>query len=157
MNDALFRENVIELLNGGSAHAKLSKALADLLPANRNKIPENSPYSVWDLFEHLRIAQNDIYKYIVDPGWKSPSWPDEYWPEKDHADIGDKKWNESVKLFNADSEGLIKIAQDPAIDLLSQIPHAPGVTYLRELMLAADHNAYHLGQIILVRKLLDNW
>ena len=157
MNDALFRENVIELLNGGSAHAKISQALADLLPANRNKLPENSPYSVWELFDHIRIAQNDIYKYIVDPNWKSPSWPDEYWPDKKHLNISDKKWNDTIDFFNSDLDELIKIAQDPEIDLLSEIPHAPGVTYLRELLLAADHKAYHTGQIITVRKLLDNW
>ena len=157
MNDALFRENVIELLNGGSAHVKISKALADLLPANRNKRPENFPYSVWELFEHIRIAQNDILNYIINPSWKSPAWPDEYWPEKKHKEITDKTWNDSIELFNSDLDELLKIAQDPEIDLLSEIPHASGVTYLRELMLAADHKAYHLGQIILVRKLLDNW
>ncbi len=157
MNDALFRENVIELLNGGSAHIKISKALAGLLPGNRNKRPENFPYSVWELLEHIRISQNDILKYMVDPKWKSPKWPDEYWPKNKNSAVNDKNWNDAIDFFNSDLDELLKIAQDPEIDLLSELPHAEGVSYLRELLLAADHKSYHLGQIVLVRKLLDNW
>jgi hypothetical protein len=108
--------------------------------------------------EHMRIAQEDILRYTLDAAWQSPEWPGGYWPPPAPADrITDEMWEASVKAFFSDLEEVIKLVSDPDIDLTASIPHGDGKTYLREVLLVADHNAYHLGQIVQTRKLLGDW
>ena len=156
MNDNLMRKNLVELLKGGHAHVNFKDAVNGLKPNNRNIRPEGDLHSVWELLEHIRIAQEDILRYTLDSKWKSPKWPDEYWPKKTEK-VTDEMWNNSIKKFNSDLNELIELAQNTKIDITSEIPHGEGRTYLRELTLAANHNSYHIGQIIVVRKLLGDW
>jgi uncharacterized damage-inducible protein DinB len=106
--------------------------------------------------EHIRIAQEDILHYMTDAEWQSPEWPAGYWPAN-VAEVTDEMWNESVRRFSADLEALTDLAADESRDLTAEIPHGKGHTYLRELLLAADHNAYHFGQIVQTRRLLGDW
>ncbi len=156
MNDNLMRKNLVELLKGGHAHASLKNSIDGLDPKNRNKRPNKDLHSVWELLEHIRIGQEDILRYTLDPNWKSPKWPDEYWP-KGTEKVTDEMWNHSIKKLNSDLNELIELAQNTKIDITSEIPHGEGRTYLRELTMAANHNSYHIGQIVSVRKLLDDW
>ena len=156
MNDNLMRKNLLELLKGGHAHVNFKDAVNSLEPKNRNVRTEGDLHSVWELLEHIRIAQEDILRYTLDSKWKSPKWPDEYWPKKTEK-VTDEMWNNSIKKFNSDLNELIELAQNTKIDITSEIPHGEGRTYLRELTLAANHNSYHIGQIIVVRKLLGDW
>jgi hypothetical protein len=103
----------------------------------------------------MRIAQEDILRYTLDKNWKSPKWPEEHWP--DNNKFTDGLWNESVNNFFSDMDELLQLTQNSEIDLTAEIPHGEGRTYLRELLLVIDHNAYHCGQIVLVRKLLNDW
>ena len=155
MNNENFRKTLIDFLNKALAHANVEDAIKDLKPELRNVQPQKGIHSVWELFEHMRIAQEDILRYTLDPNWKSPKWPDEHWPNNEN--LNNEIWNESVKKFFSDLDELIKLANNTEIDLTLEIPHGEGRTYLRELLLVIDHNAYHCGQIVMVRKLLNNW
>ena len=156
MNDSALRENLVELLRGGHAHTTAEKALADVKPELRNTRPAEGLHSVWEELEHLRIAQEDILLYTIDESWKSPEFPAGYWPAKVEI-VTDKMWSASVKDFFDDLEELIRLAENTEIDLTAKIPHGEGRTYLREILLAADHNTYHLGQLVQTRKALGDW
>lgn len=156
MNDKILREHLVNLLKGGQAFVTAERALKNVKPELRNKKPAKNIHSVWENLEHMRIAQEDILKYSVDSEWKSPAWPEGYWVSEKNS-IDDKKWNKSVKSFLKDREEVIRLALNEKIDLTSIIPHTKKHTYLREILLVADHNAYHLGQIVAARKLLNNW
>ena len=155
MYEENLRKNISEFLNKALAHATVKDALNNLKPGNRNKQPGKGIHSVWEEFEHMRIAQEDILRYTLDKNWKSPKWPDEHWP--DNSELTDKIWDETVKKFFSDLDELISLVNNHEIDLTSEIPHGEGRTYLRELLLIIDHNAYHCGQIVIVRKLLNDW
>ena len=151
MDEKALRKNLVELLEGGAAHVSARDAIEGIDPRSATTRPDRMPHSIWELLEHARIAQEDILRYTLDPDWKSPAWPEGYWP--DNPAILDKKTlNKSVKSFLSDLDELIALARDGGRDLTAKIPHGEGRTYLREILLAADHNAYHLGQIVLVRK-----
>jgi hypothetical protein len=157
MNDSILREHLVKLLRGGQAHVTAQQALNGLNPALRNARPENGEHSVWEDWEHMRLAQEDILRYTVDASWVSPSFPDGYWP-KTTEQVTEEMWAKSVAAFFADLEEVIQLAQNPSVDLTAEIPHGEnGHTYLREILLVADHNAYHLGQIVQTRKALGNW
>ncbi len=156
MDDNTLRQNLLEMLNGGIAYAPIEKALAGLKPGNRAVRPAGAAHSVWEELEHMRIAQEDILRYTLDPGWKSPSWPAGYWPDP-KAKLTAARWDSTLKRFFADLEELKSLSQDPKMDLTAKIPHGEGRTYLREVLLAADHNSYHTGQIVLLRRLLGDW
>ncbi len=156
MNDKILRDHLVKLLKGGQAFVTAEQALKNVKPELRNKRPADEIHSVWENLEHMRIAQEDILKYAVDAEWKSPAWPEGYWPSEKNI-IDDRKWNNSVSSFLKDREQVIRLALDKKIDLTSVIPHIKAHTYLREILLVADHNAYHLGQIVIVRKLLNDW
>jgi uncharacterized damage-inducible protein DinB len=155
MEEKNFRRNVSEFLNKALAHATVKEAIDNIDPKLRNVQPQKGIHSVWEEFEHMRITQEDILRYTLDPKWESPQWPQDYWP--DNEKLNEKIWNNSVKNFFSDLNELIELAKNPKIDLTSEIPHGEGRTYLRELLLVIDHNAYHSGQIIIVRKILNNW
>ena len=155
MNDAIFRKELENLLRGGQAHTQLDQVLAGLNPNLRNIRPlgEILP-SVWEELEHMRISQEDILCSTLDPKWRSPKWPDEFWP-KDIENVTGEIWNNAVDSIKRDLEQIIGIVRDETQDLTSIIPHSHGYTYLRQILLVADHNAYHLAQIVQIRKLLD--
>lgn len=156
MKDKVMRNQLVNFLNGGEASVTFEKALADIPPELRNRRPAENIHSVWENLEHIRIAQEDILKYTVDPEWKSPEWPEGYWPD-DEGEISDEKWNNSLSSFKEDREQLIKLALNEQVDITSVIPHTSAHTFLREILIAGEHNAYHLGQIIIARKLLNDW
>jgi uncharacterized damage-inducible protein DinB len=156
MNDQALRKNVAELLRGGSAHASPNDALANVNAKLRDVRPAEGAHSVWEELEHIRIAQEDILRYTRDANWQSPDWPSGYWPAS-VTEVTDEMWDESVRRFNADLEDLLSLAADETVDLTAEIPHGEGRTYLRQLLLVADHNAYHFGQIVQTRKLLGDW
>jgi uncharacterized damage-inducible protein DinB len=155
MKEQNLRKNLTEFLNKALAHATVKDAIKNIKPELRNVQPQKEIHSVWEEFEHMRITQEDILRYTLDPNWKSPKWPQEYWP--DSGKLNEKIWNASVTKFFSDLDGLIKLTKDPKIELTSEIPHGEGRTYLREILLVIDHNSYHCGQIIIVRKLLNDW
>lgn len=156
MDESVFRAQLVSLLKGGEAHVKAEVALADVGAQFRNVRPTADVHSVWEELEHLRIAQEDILRFAIDANWKSPKWPEGYWPVE-NQEVTDEMWDLSVKGFLADLEEVIKMARESTLDLTANIPHGTGQTYLRQILLVADHNAYHLGQIVQMRKLMGDW
>jgi hypothetical protein len=156
-NDQQLREHVLFLLRGGGAHLDFEKAI-DGLPAElRGAKPSGIPHSPWRLLEHLRICQWDILEYSRNGEHVSPEFPDGYWPAND-APPADDAWDESVEWFRGDLQAMQDLVSNTDVDLMAQIRHGqPGHTVLREALLVADHNAYHLGQIVLVRRALGAW
>lgn len=154
--DAVWREAVARLLDWDEAHATFDSAVAGLAEPLRGRMPPGLPYSPWQLLEHLRLAQRDLLDFCRNPAYTAPAWPDDYWPDTP-APPNAGAWDESVRRFREDRAALQALARDPAIDLLARIPHGDGQTYLRELLLAADHAAYHVGELIVARRLLGAW
>jgi DinB superfamily len=150
------RQHLLDLLRGGNAHLNFEEALAGLPPNLRGERPAGLPYSPWRLLEHMRIAQQDILEFSRNPKHVSPEFPVGYWPETD-APPDDKAWQQSVRQFRDDLKAMQGLVEDPSIDLFAPIPHGEGQTLLREALLLADHNAYHLGQFVTVRRLLGAW
>ena len=155
-NDAALRAHLRKLLAWGDAHVDYDRAVAGLAPELRGQRPGGLPYSPWELLEHLRITQHDILDFSRNPQYAELSWPEDYWPQS-AAPPDAHAWDVSIAAFHADREALQALADDPAVDLFARIPHGQGQTYLRELLLVADHNAYHVGQLVLVRRLLGAW
>ncbi len=154
-NKAL-RDHLLYLLGGGGAHLDFEKAISGLSPNLRGVKPKGAPHSPWQLLEHLRIAQWDILEFSRNAKHVSPEWPAGYWPATE-APPDPKAWDQSVKSFRADLEATKELVANPSTDLYARIPHGEGQTILREALLVADHNAYHLGQLVLVRRLLGAW
>lgn len=155
MDDPRLRRDLLELLAGRSAHVSPEQAFARLPPRRRAARPPKGGHSVWELLEHLRIAQEDILRYTLEPGWRSPNWPEGYWPEVEVPTEG--QWRASLAAFRRDLEAVRDLVRDPSRDLTAEIPHGEGRSYLREVLLVADHNAYHLGQVVEVRRQLGAW
>jgi len=156
MNDKALREHLVYLLSGGGAHVDFEKAIANLPPGLRGKKVSGFDQSVWRLLEHMRIAQWDILEFSRNPKHASPDWPGGYWPAND-APPNDKAWQNSIRAFHADLQAMQNLVSNPASDLFAPFPHGDGQTLLREAVLIADHNAYHLGQIVMLRRLLGAW
>jgi hypothetical protein len=155
-HDTALREQLIQLIQGGHAHATFDHAIRKFPLAKCGIRPPGSPHSAWELLEHLRIAQYDILCFTRQADWVSPKWPEGYWPESP-APPNEKDWTESVRAFRNDRAEFEALVNDPEQDLYGKIPWGDGQTLLREALLLADHNAYHLGQLVLVRKLLGEW
>ena len=155
MDDSRCRRDLLELLEGKSAHVGADAAFADLAPEHRAARPLEDGHTIWELLEHLRIAQEDILRYTLDPGWTSPDWPDGYWPDIETPT--EEQWQASLEQFRRDLEGVKELVRDPDRDLTAEIPHGEGRSSLREVLLVADHNAYHLGQVLEIRRLLGAW
>lgn len=149
------RQTLTELLQGGQAHVGLEEAVAHIRPEWRTHRPPGL-HSIWQLLEHIRITQEDIVRYTLDPAWHSPSWPGGYWTEN-HTDLPEERWQASLAGYRQNLNELVALAQDPAYELCAPIPHGEGRTYLRQILLAADHTAYHTGQIISLRRTLVDW
>src|SRR5690606_545015 len=145
MSDATLRDQLLALLKGGNAHLTFDDAIADFPPAAMNQQPPNVPYTPWHILEHLRITQWDILEFVRNPRHVSPEWPKGYWPAPD-ATTDVAGWQATIDAFRADLAAVQEIVRDPSIDLSAELPHAPGYTYIREVLLVADHNAYHIGE-----------
>ena len=153
--DRSLRKHLIKMLEGGEAHATFDDAVTNMPTALQGKIPKGAEHSPWQLLEHLRIAQWDILEFAINPKHESPKWPEGYWPKA--AAPEKKAWDKSVQAFRSDMKRFTKLLMDDSTDLFAKIPHGDGQTILRQALLAADHNAYHLGQLVLVRRLLGAW
>jgi hypothetical protein len=154
--NAALRQHLVEVLKGGHAHATFDAAVKDLPAALRGKRPRGAEHSPWEILEHLRIAQWDILEFSRNPKHKSPDWPTGYWPAT-QAPPDEKAWDKSVRAFRKDLKAMSDLVTDESADLLAKIPHGNGQTILREALLAVDHNAYHIGEMVLVRRLLGAW
>jgi hypothetical protein len=155
-SDAPYREMLAQLLDWEDAHAGFDAAVAGITPEHRGTRPSGLPYSPWQLLEHLRRTQFDILDFCLNPNYKALDWPADYWPDAP-APPSDAAWDESIEAFRKDRKALQKLAADTDVDLTARIPHGTGQTYLRELVLAADHAAYHVAEIVLLRRLLGIW
>jgi len=154
--DAALRQHLLDLLKGANAHATLQHAIKDFPAEFRGKRPNGSPHSPWEILEHTRIAQWDILEFSRNAKHESPKFPDGYWPHSPEPP-DPKAWDRSVHTFCEDLENLCSLIADESADLYVQIPHGEGQTILREALLTADHNAYHLGQLVLLRRMLGAW
>jgi len=156
MDEKALREQLRTSLGWGEAHVAWKKAVADFPEEDRGTKPPGIPHSAWDLLEHTRIAQWDMLEFCRNPKHVSPDFPLGYWP-KSSTPPNSTAWEESVKVFEQDLQAMERLVADPKTDLLAPISGGSGQTILREALLVADHNAYHLGQFVLLRKLLGNW
>src|ERR1700685_3743554 len=152
----VLRKHLSGLLKGRNAPVDIDGALKGLPVKLRGAKAEGSPHTAWQLLEHIRIAQWDILEFSRNAKHKSPPWPEGYWP-KTEAPPKAASWNNSLRSFRADLKAMAKLVVDKKTDLFAKIPHGTGQTILREAMLIADHNSYHLGQIVLLRRLLGTW
>lgn len=150
------REHLARLLAWDDAHVSFDAAIQNLEPRLRGAQPSGLPYSPWQLVEHLRIAQHDILDFCRNPEYSEMKWPEDYWPPGAEPP-STAAWTNSVRQFREDREALQALAKNPSIPLDGKIPHGTGQTYVRELLLAADHAAYHIGQLVAVRRLLGAW
>jgi uncharacterized damage-inducible protein DinB len=146
------RKHLLELLNGGSAHIGLEDALSDFPLDRINEKPGSSPHSAWDLLEHIRLAHWDIVEFSKDGRHESPEWPSGYWPKKEGTS---DEWKDALEKVFAGVKEMCDLVKDESNDLFAPIPHGGGQTLLREALLVADHNAYHIGQIMLVKKTFE--
>jgi uncharacterized damage-inducible protein DinB len=156
MTDTAVRDHVRKLLAWTDAHAGFEQAVKDVPPAARGRRPDGLPHSAWELLEHIRLAQHDILDFCRNPDYEEREWPADYWPRSPEPP-DDHAWDASIRQVLDDRRTLEHMAADPSLDLTSRIPHGSGQTYLRELLLVADHAAYHVGQLVLVRQLLGAW
>lgn len=154
--DASLREHLLKLLTAEQAHAGFDAAVKNLPAELRGKRPNGADHSAWELLEHLRIAQEDILEFSINPNYKTMDWPSGYWPAT-AAPPDEKAWDKSVRAFRKNLKAFCALIANPATDLYARIPHGDGQTILREALLIADHNAYHVGQLVLVRQLLGAW
>ena len=156
MDDSGLREHLVQLLVGSDAHLNFDDTVSRFPVELRTVIPPGSAHSAWQLLEHLRIAQWDILEFSRDPSHASPTFPDGYWPSRDTTP-DDDAWDKSVRSFRSDRDALQALVATKSTDLLAPIPHGTGQTILRECFVVAKHNSYHLGQLVLLRRLLGTW
>lgn len=150
------RAQLARFLSWSDAHTSFEEAVAGLPAAMRGKVPRGLPYSAWQLVEHVRIAQADILEFCVRRRYREKQWPEDYWPRA-AAPPSARAWSASIARCKRDRRALERLALDPRRDLLARVPAGSGQTYLREILLAADHAAYHVGQLVAVRRLLGCW
>jgi len=154
--DTALREQLLHLLRGGNAHLSFDEAVADFPMNAINWRPPHVPYTPWGLLEHLRLAQWDILDFIRNPDYQAMKWPDDYWPAPDtEADVA--MWDKTISTFRADLQAIEDLVNDPQTDLAATIPHGDGQTVLREILLVADHNAYHIGEFAILRQVMGTW
>ncbi len=154
--DQALREQLARYQDWQEAHAGFDAAIDRLPEALRGKKPRGFPHSAWELLEHIRRTQQDILDFCRNPGYQEKRWPEDYWPAE-AAPPTRTAWKRSIDAFRADREAMKQLALDPAIDLFARVPHGSGQTYLRELLLVADHTAYHVGELVELRRVLGAW
>jgi len=152
------RDQIARSLDWGEAHADFDQAIGGLAPELRGRRVQGLPHSAWEILEHLRIAQHDILDFARNANYTEMKWPDEYWPHSPKPPSA-KAWDDSIAQFTRDRDAVKKLATDPQIDLGAPIPHAEKAaqTYLRAVLLVIDHNAYHVGELVVLRRLLGAW
>jgi hypothetical protein len=155
-SNAALRRELDRLLSGEGAHVNFDEAIANLPAGLRGMRPAEAPHSAWEIVEHIRIAQWDMLEFSRDAKHKSPQWPDGYWPETAEPPNA-KAWDESLAAVKRDLGAMRKLVSDPKSDLFAPLAWGDGQTLLREALQMADHNAYHVGEIVLVRRLLGAW
>ena len=155
-SDAIVRQHLIDLLKGGAAHVNFADAMQGFPANKRGTFAQGLPHTGWQLLEHARIAQWDILEYCRNPRHVSPGFPEGYWP-KTPGPPTDSQWEESLRAFERDLNEMVALLRDPNSNLYAKIPHTEGHTLLREALVLADHNAYHLGQIVDLRRALGAW
>lgn len=155
--DAAVREHLAKMLAWEDAHAAYDKVVDDIPPSHRGTRPPGLPHSAWELVEHLRITQHDILDFCRNPEYRELDWPVDYWPGSPEPTPSGNAWDDSIRQYSADRRALQALAADPGVDLVARIPHGSGQTIMRELILVADHTAYHVGQLVLVRRALGVW
>ena len=155
-DDSPVREHVSRLLAWEDAHVGFDKAVQGIPESMERERPSTLPYSLWELVEHLRRVQHDILEFCRNPDYRELRFPGDYWPGS-AAPPSTEAWNESIRQVREDRKALQGLAVDPKVDLTARIPHGSGQTYLRELLLVADHTAYHVGELVMVRRLLGIW
>lgn len=158
MDDAqkTLRDHVLYVLKGGGAHVSFERALQSLPAKFRGLRPEGTPYTAWMLLEHMRLAQWDILEFSRNKKHVSPGWPEGYWP-KSEVPPSAPAWTESLAAFRKDLKAMQALVANPKTDLYARIPWGGGQTVLREALLVADHNAYHVGQLVMLRKMVGAW
>lgn len=149
------REELLKLVQGGNAHIPVRKVFKGIPKNAINRKANGIPYTIWELTEHMRLAQWDILEFMRNPDHETPSWPDGFWPQEPAEDKSE--WQDSVEKFLDDLDDIEAIIKDPGTDFFAPIDHAPGYTIFREIVLVADHNVYHTGQLVSLRRLLDIW
>jgi DinB superfamily len=154
--DAALRQQLVKLLAWGDAHATHEKAVKNVSEEYRSRVPQGLPYSPWMVVDHLTRTQFDILDFCRNPNYTQPRWPEQYWPPTAQPPSA-TAWDESISKFRTDRAELQQLAADPSVDLTAKIPWGDGQTYLREIVLAADHAAYHVGELIVIRRLLGIW
>jgi hypothetical protein len=150
------RRELLALLSGGNSHMSFDQVVGDLPVEEVNRRAAGVPYTPWQLMEHMRIAQWDILEFVRNPDHTSPPWPEGYWPPR-NEEVDAIRWVETVNAFRADLRAMQELVADPEADLMAPLPHAPKYTLLREVLVLADHNAYHLGEFALMREVMDSW
>lgn len=155
-HDAQLRKQLVALLRSDQAHVNFDRVVKEFPAAKAGIRPEGLPHSAWELLEHMRIAQNDILRFSLSSDYQEMAWPDDYWPSSPEPPSV-RNWSSSVKAFRDDLARFERLVQDPKRDLYEPFPWGTGQTLLREALLVADHNAYHLGQLVAVRRLLGSW
>ncbi len=156
MNDKALRDHLLKLLKGGNAHMTLEEAVKDHPLSKINAVFPNGEYSSWHLLEHIRRTQNDILNFIINPKYKELEWPKDYWPERDEK-ATQKDWDKTITSFRKDLKALEKIVANPKTDLFAKIKWGEGQTILREILLVADHSAYHIGEFAIMRQTMNTW
>jgi hypothetical protein len=156
MNETEVRSQVARALGWDEAHAGFDRVVDGIAAEFRGRAPAGLPYSPWQLLEHLRLAQDDILEFCRNPDYRERRWPDDYWPASPEPPDA-KAWDRSVVAVRRDREALTRLAEDPSVDLTAPLPHGNGQTLLRELLLVLDHTAYHLGELVVVRRALGIW
>jgi hypothetical protein len=154
--DGVLRDQLIGLLRGGHAHMPFAEAVANFPADAINRRPARVAYTFWHLIEHLRITQADILAYLTRPDYDAPAWPRDYWPAPD-AMAMPEDWDASIAAFARDLEAIVAIVADPATDLFGTVPSNDEHTVLREALIVADHNAYHIGELGILRQIEDLW
>lgn len=154
--DRQLRQHLVKLLKCGDAHTDFDTAIGSFPASLRGKRPELAEHSPWEVLEHLRIAQWDILEFSRDPRHQSPEFPAGYWPST-QAPPDAEAWDRSAEAFRNDLQTLCELISDESTDLFARIPHGDGQTILREALVAADHASYHLGELILLRRILGAW
>ncbi len=149
------RQMLVDAIRGHQAHLDFDSAVKDFPPQARGARPKDAPHTAWQLLEHLRIAQRDILDFSRDPKHQSPAWPEGYWPSTE-APPDDKAWDASIRAFRKDAREFERLVQDLTQDLFKPLKHGDGQTLLREALLVASHNSYHLGQLVFLKKMLPN-
>jgi DinB superfamily len=154
--DAALRKQLVEFLSGEGAHVSLEKAMAGIPENLRGARPQGAEHSAWEIIEHIRIAEWDILEFSRNAKHQSPDWPSGYWP-KSAAPPDGSAWNKSIAEIERDLKGMTDLVASPKTDLFAKIPWGSGQTYLREALILADHNSYHTGELVLLRRMLGAW